>query len=143
MSKLTSRAAALTVAILLVGCGQNDRPWVDLPTSPNAGYITSVKTYGGDDAVRPFDVRVKSKTAPFRKSNVFQASQCKNVDILPRANDLYVFYDELVVTEYHNSRFDGTLPRPFLCDIRHKFCSDLLQAAISAKEPVFSVCTSS
>lgn len=142
MPRLVLRLAAYFAAVLLTaGCGQNEPSWIDIPSSTEEAYATSIKTYGGDHADRPFDIKVRGKKLPNFENIVLRASQCKNVRILPRQDYIYIFYDELVLAGYSSNKFDSSLPRPFLCDIRHKFCDDLLKAAISAGEPVSSVCT--
>ena len=142
MSRLVRSFAALLVLMLInAGCGQNEPPWVDLPSSAEEAYVTSVKTYGGDHADRPFEIRVRSKNPPGHENIVLRASQCKNVWILPRQDYIYIFYDELILEGYSSNQFDASLPRPFLCDIRHKFCDNLMRTAVSASEPLSKVCS--
>mgnify|MGYP001293784001 CR=1 FL=1 len=142
MSRLGPSIVALFVwPLLLGGCGQNEPRWADLPSSSQKGYTASVKTFGGAYADHPFEVWVESKSLPGHKNVILRASQCKNVKILPREDFIYVFYDELVLAGFSSNQFDGSLPRPFLCDIRHNFCGDMLRAAVRANESISAVCS--
>ena len=144
MSRLILCVTTLAATILLLsGCGRSEHAWTDLPSSPEMSYTASIRTYGSDYADKPFDVQVKSKIPPRHENVVLRAIQCKNVRILPKADYIYIFYDELVLAGYSSNQFDASLPRPFLCDVRHTFCGNMLKAAVSAKEPVSIACSHS
>lgn len=144
MSWLISCATALTATILLLlGCGRSEPAWTDLPSSSGTLYTASIRTYGSDYADKPFNVQVRSKTQPGLASTAVRASQCKNVRILPRPDYIYFFYEELGLAGFSSFQYDASLPRPFLCDLRHTFCRNMLRAALSAKEPVSVVCSHS
>lgn len=142
MSRLILHRVALSAAALLLAtCGRNEPSWVNLTSDQNLPYTVSIKTYGGDEADKPFDIKLSSKRAQGIESTIILTSQCKNVRVLPRRDYFYIFYDELALRGYSAFRYDASLPRPFLCDLRHQFCSELLRTAISGKESVSSACS--
>lgn len=142
MPRLILNGAALSAAtLLLTACGQSEPNWVALASDPSLPYTASIKTYGGDEADRPFDIKLSSKTARGVESTIIQTSQCKNVRVLPRHDYFYIFYDELALRGYSAFRYDSSLPRPFLCDQRQEFCGFVLQRAVAAKEPITEACS--
>lgn len=138
---IPARVALVATVLSLTSCGRNEPAWTDLPAPSEVPFTVSLRTYGGGHADRPFDLRVSSKTAAGMESTVVRSSQCKNVRVLPRRDYIYIFYDELGLSGYSSFQYDASLPRPFLCDLRNRFCSELLQAAVSAKERVSSACS--
>jgi hypothetical protein len=128
--------------LLPAGCGRDGPAWKQLPASPDQAYEVSVRTFkDGAYADQPFHLRIRSRRPPGHEIRVLAASQCENVKILQTPDYLYVFYDELALGGFSSSQFAESMPRPFLCDLRHAFCNARLDAALGAKETVSDVCT--
>ena len=142
MSRLISYGTALAAIIFLIAsCWRNEPAWNDVPSPPDLMYKISIRTYGGGYADKPFDIKISSKMPLRHESTVVQTDQCKNVKILARRDYVYIFYDELALNGFSSFQYHNSLPRPFLCDVRHQFCRSLLQVAEKNREPVYSVCT--
>lgn len=69
------------------------------------------------------------------------AEQCKNVEVAQTKDNLFIFYDELVLNGFSSTRYDPSLPRPFLCDMQHPFCRATLATIVAAKGVVSKVCS--
>ena len=135
--------AALAAALLPVAaCDRGGPPWKHLPSSAEQAYEIDLRTFkDGAYADQPFHLRIKSRRSPGVENRVMAASQCENVRILQGPDFLYIFYHELALSEFSSSKFYKSMPRPFLCDLRHPFCADRLKQALSAKERVLDICT--
>lgn len=137
-----SFVATAILSSALVACGDSKPAWTTLPSASGSTYQVSFRTYkDGSYADQPFELRTTSKTGSSQAGQVLSAEQCKNVKVAQTKDNLFIFYDELVLKGFSSTRYDSSLPRPFLCDMRHPFCRTTLATIVAAKGVVSNICS--
>jgi hypothetical protein len=135
-------AVAAGLPVVLVGCGGSKPAWVKLPSASGSSYQVSIRTYKDEGyADQPFELRTTSKNGSGQGGQILSAEQCKNVKIAQTKENLFIFYDEIVLRGFSSTRYDASLPRPFLCDMQHPFCRDTLAGIMVAKGVVSKICS--
>lgn len=133
---------AAGVSLVLGACGGSKPAWTALPSEKGAAYQVSLRTYhDGGYADQPFELQTTSKTGSGQGGQVLSAEQCKNVKVAQTKDNLFIFYDVLVLKGFSSTRYDASLPRPFLCDMQHPFCKETLATIEAAKGVVTKVCS--
>lgn len=133
---------AVGLSSALVACEDSKPAWTTLPSASGSTYQVSVRTYKDDGyADQPFELQMASKTGSGQGGQVLSAEQCKNVSVAQTKDNLFVFYDELVLKGFSSTRYDSSLPRPFLCDMQHPFCRATLEKIMAEKGAVSKVCS--
>lgn len=139
---ILSSAVTTGLSLLLVACGGGKPAWTTLPSASGSTYQVSLRTYeDGDYADQPFELRTTSKTGSGQGGQLLSAAQCRNVKVAQTKDNLFIFYDELVLKGFSSMRYDESLPRPFLCDMQHLFCRETLAKIVAAKGVVSKVCS--
>lgn len=122
------RSLVFLALLLVAGCGGSEPPTATLPTERGVPYRVMLTTFhDGAYADQPFRLLLKADSSAGEPKNILQATQCKNVSVGQTADTLYVFYDDLAVSEFASFQYHANEPRVLLCDLHTSECRNIRQ----------------
>lgn len=141
MPRLIIRVVGTALLTLVLAC--SDEPeWRELPLSPGQSYRVQLRTFkDGDHLDHPFEIRLATHDDASRGATMLISNQCKDVNLVPLADRIYVFYDRIGLRHFTNMYYDN-LPRPVMCDIAIEQCRYTLAQLKGEGHQVYPVCTS-
>lgn len=134
------RLLSISASLCLQACHAEPTP-VALTSGSGVPYDTLLQTFrDGDSAEQPYRLLVRETGTQNTPKTVMFAEECKNVNVIPTKDTLYVFYDELILQEFSSSRYAPWKPRVRLCDLHFQDCSDAQRRLMQAGARQTSVC---
>jgi hypothetical protein len=141
MSRLIRVCFGMAAYFSLSACYDDLAGWQKLPHASDSAYAIKFKSYDEGYADDAFAIRAVSIRPPGHENTLLRASQCKNVRIVQTIDTVYIFYDDIILAGFSSYKFNGSLPRPFLCDMRQAICKKELRNHLSRGAFVFQACS--
>lgn len=130
------------VFLFIGGCGRGDPPLHKLSDSSNLPYEVFLQTFkDGAYADQPFKLFTKGKSDDDKlPMEVLFASQCKNVQVVPTRQYLYIFYEYISLDSFTSIAYEPD-PTPFLCGLSHPVCKEIFEKAKKEGASAYQACT--